>query len=120
MAGDPRYGERASGILRRLERGEKAATSTLVMAQVFGYLKWKGKTEVIPKFLAFIRSLPNLLKLETTFHDMVQAAALCRTIGWSSWDDAVIAAQMGRLGITEIYSNDSDFDKIPNIRRIFK
>lgn len=35
------------------------------------------------------------------------------------WDDLVITAQMKRLGITEIYSNDKDFDRIPWIKRIF-
>jgi predicted nucleic acid-binding protein len=32
------------------------------------------------------------------------------------WDDILIAAQMERIGINEIYSN---FDKIPQIKRIF-
>jgi predicted nucleic acid-binding protein len=38
---------------------------------------------------------------------------------WSMWDDMVIAAQMKRLNINEIYSNDGDFDKIPWIKRTF-
>lgn len=35
------------------------------------------------------------------------------------WGDAIITAQMKKLGIFEIYSNDADFDHIPNIKRIF-
>ena len=35
------------------------------------------------------------------------------------WEDIVIASQMKRLDITEIYSNDEDFDKNPWIKRIF-
>ena len=35
------------------------------------------------------------------------------------WDEMVIAAQMKRLNINEIYSNYSDFDKIPWIKRTF-
>jgi len=33
------------------------------------------------------------------------------------WGDIVIAAQMKRLNIKEIYSNDNDFDKIPWIKK---
>jgi predicted nucleic acid-binding protein len=38
---------------------------------------------------------------------------------WTMWDDMIIVAQMRRIGINEIYSNDEDFDKIPQIKRIF-
>jgi predicted nucleic acid-binding protein len=37
-----------------------------------------------------------------------------------NWDDIVIASQMKRCGIDEIYSNDSDFDSIPGIKRVFE
>jgi predicted nucleic acid-binding protein len=119
MANDPRYGDKATEILRRIEQGEKAATSTLIIAQVCSYLKWKRKPAVIPRFLAFLRSLPNLIKLETTFQDLVEALETCEKIGWEKWDDTVIASQMKKLGMSEIYSNDADFDHIPNIKRIF-
>ena len=35
------------------------------------------------------------------------------------WDDLVLAAQMDRLGVTEIYSNDADFDKLRGLKRVF-
>ena len=119
MANDPEYGEKASKILEKIENGEEATTSTLVIIQVCSYLRWKQKPEVIPKFLSLLRSLPNLEKVETTFQDLIQASEICEKIGWNRWDDAVIAAQMKRLKINEIYSNDADFDKIPSIKRIF-
>jgi predicted nucleic acid-binding protein len=122
MAQDPRYGEPATGILKRIEDGEGAATSTLAISQVCGYLKWKGRWDAVPSFLAFLRSLPNLLKADTTFIDLVRAQEICteHDLDWRLWDDLVIVAQMDRLGIDEIYSNDADFDAIPRIRRIFK
>ena len=36
---------------------------------------------------------------------------------WSMWDDRIIAAQMKRLNIKEIFSNDKDFEKVPWIKR---
>ena len=122
MAGDPHYGEIASKIIERIEEGEETATSTLVISQVCSYLKWRKRSDVIPKFLGFLRSLPNLIKLETTFLDFLQARELSIKygVGWRLWDDLIIAMQMRRLKIDEIYSNDRDFDEIPGIKRIFK
>jgi len=122
MAEDPEYGDIASEIIKRIEGGEEAATSTLVISQVCGYLKWRRRDDVIPSFLGFLRSLPNLSKIDTVFIDFVEARELClkHRLNWRFWDDLVIAAQMNRMGIREIYSNDKDFDKIPGIKRIFK
>jgi predicted nucleic acid-binding protein len=122
LAKDPRHGKVATAILKRIEEGEEAATSTLVIAQVCGYLKWKRRSDAIPAFLALLRSLPSLVKVETLYDDFLAAERLCeeRELPWSLWDDAVIAAQMERLGLSEIYSNDTDFDHIPGVRRVFE
>lgn len=121
LAGDERYGDTASKIVGRIGRGEEAAASTLIFSQVLAYLRWKGKSFVIPKFLDFLRSSPTILKFETSFSDFVSAQKLRdeARLRWEAWDDLVIAAQMLRMGIKEIYSNDKDFDAIPNIRRVF-
>jgi predicted nucleic acid-binding protein len=121
MANDPRYGDQANKIIQRIEEGEGASTSTLVIGQACSYLKWKKRADAIPTFLAFLRSLPNLTKVETTFLHFAQAEEFCAKhgIAWRSWDDAIIAIQMRDLGIGEIYTNDSDFDVMPGIARIF-
>jgi len=122
MAQDPRYGEPATTIIKRVEGGEQVATSTLVISQVCSYLKWKKRSDVIPIFLTFLRSLPNLVKVDATFLDFTQAQELCieHNFHWGLWDDLIIAEQMKHLKIDEIYSNDVDFDTIPGIKRIFK
>jgi predicted nucleic acid-binding protein len=73
LADDPDYGERVSKILSRIEMGEEAATSTLVITQVCSYLKWKRYHNAIPKFLEMLRSMPTLTKVETTFLDITSA-----------------------------------------------
>jgi predicted nucleic acid-binding protein len=122
MAEDPRYGDVATTIIRRIEEGEEAATSTLVISQVCGYLKWRKRPDVIPNFLGFLRSLPNLTKVDTAFMDFVQAQEFCirHNLDWRLWDDLIITIQMKRLKIDEIYSNDEDFDVIPGVKRIFR
>lgn len=122
MAEDPRYGSIATRIIERIEEGEETATSTLVISQVCSYLRWKKRHDVIPIFLGFLRSLPNLIKADTTFIDFVQAQEICvkHNLDWKFWDDLVVTAQMKNLKIYEIYSNDKDFDAIPEVKRIFK
>ena len=119
LASDPKFGKTAEEILRRIENEEQAATSTLVISQVASYLKWKKKANLIPNFMDFLQSLPNLTKMETSFMDFVASRKLEQANG-AIWDDLVIASQMKRNNLDEIYSNDSDFDGIPGIRRLFK
>ncbi|MFQ5950906.1 MAG: type II toxin-antitoxin system VapC family toxin [Candidatus Geothermarchaeales archaeon] len=122
MAQDPRHGEQVTIIINKIEDGEEVATSTLVMSQVCGYLKWEKRPNVIPTFLAYLRSVPNLTKVDTTFMDFVQAHELGieHEIDWRLWDDLVIATKMKRIEIDEIYSNDADFDTIPGVQRVFE
>jgi predicted nucleic acid-binding protein len=121
LAADPIHGQTAKNLMEKIEAGEKSATSTLVIAQVCSYLKWKRMQNVIPLFLSFLKGLTTLQKIETHMLDFEEARSIQSQLNlpWSMWDDMVIAAQMKRLNLKEIYSNDSDFDKIPRIKRIF-
>ena len=121
LTADPHYGRRATAILESVENGEETITSTLPIAQVCGYLRWKKKEKVIPLFLDLVRGLTSLKKVETQFIDFVLATDLQKglRLSWKTWDDLVIWAQMKRLGSNEIYSRDADFDSIPQINRIF-
>lgn len=109
-------------MISRLERGEPAAASTLTIAQVCGYHKRRGKADVIPRFLSFLKSLANLTKVETLYSDFIEAEALQaeHRLEWRLWDDLILSGQMKRLKASEIYSNDGDFDSIPGVKRIFE
>ena len=121
LAADPHYGRRATAILESVEKGEETITSTLPIAQVCGYLRWKKKEKTIPIFLDLVRGLTSLKKVETEFMDFAEAIDLQKSsyLSWTAWDDLVISAQMKRSGSIEIYSRDSDFDSIPGIKRVF-
>jgi len=121
IAADPTYGKTARNFIEKIETGEKSVTSTLAIAQVCSYLKWKRRQSIIPLFLSFLKGLTTLQKIETHMLDFEEAGSiqLQFNLPWAMWDDMVIAAQMKRLNIEEIYSNDADFDKIPWIRRFF-
>jgi predicted nucleic acid-binding protein len=121
LAADQKYGEKAKKIIEKIENGEEAYVSTLVTAQVCSYLKWKKRESVIPLFLSFLKGLTSLQKIETSILDFEEARSIQQryNLPWAMWDDIVIAAQMKRIGISEVYSNDEDFDKIPKIKRMF-
>jgi len=121
LAADPHYGSRAREILRTIERGEEAITSTLVLAQVCSYLRWRKRFNAIPLFISSVLNIPSLSVYDTELADFKRAMHIQAELNlpWHMWDDMVIAAQMERLGVHEIYSNDKDFDRIPWVRRIF-
>jgi len=121
LAADQVYGEKAKKIIESVEAGEESYTSTFVIAQVCSYLKWKKRENVIPLFLSFLKGLVSLQKVETSILDFEEARNIQRqyNLPWTMWDDILITAQMKRIGVNEIYSNDEDFDKIPQIKRRF-
>ncbi len=121
MLQDPSFAERSLEILEGFEKGKETGwTSTLVLSQVFSHLKRRGKSSVIDRFYDYMESSP-LGVLETTRGDIVGAQAIRKdqSLPWSLRDDLVIAAQMKRAKIDEIYSNDGDFDRIEGLKRIF-
>lgn len=121
LAADPVHGKTARKIIERIENGEESYTSTLVIAQVCSYLKWKKRQDAIPPFLSFLKGLTSLQKIETSILDFEEARNLQKqqNLPWAIWDDIVIIVQMQRINIKEIYSNDKDFDKIPWVKRLF-
>jgi len=121
LAADPNHGQTAKNLLEKVDAGEKSVTSTLVITQVCSYLKWKRRQDAIPVFLSLLKTLTSLQKIETHMLDFEEARSIQLefNLSWSMWDDIVIAAQMKRLNLKEIYSNDNDFDKIRWIKRMF-
>jgi predicted nucleic acid-binding protein len=115
----PRFGETAKRVLARIEKGEEALTSTLVIAEVSAYLMKRGREEEIGGFVDALRGYGSLLKKPCLFEDFIAAAELMQVYR-IDWQDLVIVAQMHREGIREIYSNDSHFDLIPGIKRLFE
>ena len=76
LAADPVYGQTARNLLEKIERGEKSATSTLVVTQVCSYLRWKGRQSVIPLFLSLLKRLTSLGKVETHILDFEEARGI--------------------------------------------
>ena len=121
MMDDPSYSGKALRILPRIEEGkEQGWTSTLALSQAFSHLKKRKKYQAVDRFYDFLEGNP-IRVTETTREDMVNARASkqAQNVQWNMWDDLVIASQMRRLEISEIYSNDTDFDKLKGLTRFF-
>jgi predicted nucleic acid-binding protein len=121
MMDDPSYSDKALRILTGFEDGDISGwTSTLVLSQAFSHLKKRKKYHAIDKFYDYLDSTP-ISVAETTRDDLISARKASKEHGlpWSMWDDFILASQMRRLGLSEIYSNDQDFDKMHGIKRLF-
>lgn len=121
MMDDPSYSRKALRILTSFEEGRDYGwTSTLALSQAFSHLKKRRKYQAIDKFYDYLEGSPIGIT-ETTRDDLTNArkAREGQGLPWSMWDDLVLASQMQRLGVAEIYSNDPDFDKMQGLKRFF-
>jgi predicted nucleic acid-binding protein len=116
----PEFGLVARRILERVSSGEEAATSSLVIAEVCAWLEYRKKKTEVDAFLSAVDSYPSLRKSETTYADEQRAKELEPYYPRLEFFDRVYLAQMERLKLTEIYSNDRAFDRVKGIKRIFE
>ena len=116
----PEFGAIARSILSRIDSGEEAATSSLVIAEVCAWLEYRKKKTQVGTFLDVVASYPSLRKSETTYADEQRAKELEHNYPRLEFFDRVYLAQMERLKLTEIYSNDRAFDRVKGIKRIFE
>jgi predicted nucleic acid-binding protein len=102
----PRFGETAKHILKRVEKGEPAATSTLVLCEVAWVLEAMGKQGEIKTTLEKILSYKNLRVIEFDDDDLLVGAnnMISHRL---DFNDAVNVAVMMRSNISEVYSNDN-------------
>lgn len=115
----PHFGSTAKTILQRIEEGEEAATSSLVVAEVCAWLEYHRLHDKIDLLFKILQSYPTLTIVETTYEDEVKAKDMESRYPKLEFFDRVYLAQMDRLKISEIYSNDKGFDRVKNVKRLF-
>jgi predicted nucleic acid-binding protein len=102
----PRFGEIARSILERIERGEEAATSILVLCEVAWVLEAIGEQGAIKPVLEKMLSYKSLRVLGFGEEELVTGASNMSERRME-FNDGVNLAIMQREGIFEAYSNDS-------------
>lgn len=115
----PLFGKTAKKILERINNGEPAVTSTIVLCEVAWVLEAMGKQSSIKSTLEKIMSFKNLKLVGFSEDDLLVGANNAGT-EHLDFNDGVNLALMMRLGITEIYSNDQKhFGKLDFIELVF-
>ncbi|MGA2682376.1 MAG: type II toxin-antitoxin system VapC family toxin [Candidatus Bathyarchaeia archaeon] len=120
LTAHPRFGKIAKNILERIEEGEAAITSTLVLCEVAWVLEAMGRQGDIKPTLEKIMSYQTLDIIELSGDDLLMGANNM-SAEQIDFNDGVNLALMMRLGITEVYSNDQKhLGKLDSLKLIFQ
>jgi len=120
VTGHPCFGEKAKRILKRLERGEEAVTSTLVLCEVSWVLEAMGRQGDIKSALEKILSFKSLEVVGFDADDLLVGANNMELYG-VDFNDGLNVAVMTRIGVSEVYSNDlKHLGKMDFLRLIFE
>jgi len=116
----PQFGERAKRILNRIEQGEEAVTSTLVLCEVSWVLEAMGKQGVIKSTLEKIFSYKTLEIVGFEAEDFFVGANNMQLYG-IDFNDGLNVAVMTKIGVFEAYSNDyKHLGKVDFIKLVFE
>jgi len=111
--------EIAKGILQRIEDGEEALTNVAVILELVDWLEYNNRRHEVEEMLTAINSYSAMEKAPVTWGDMLNAIDDMKKYNLD-FVDALILQTMKKYGVNEIYSNDSDFDRVDWVRRIWK
>ena len=108
--------ERAVNLFPQLDKEDKI-TSVFMLSETITYLNSRVDTKKVKKFYEIIRDTvqiyyPNAFEVDENMDCVIKYN------GSASFADCYALYIMNKLGITEIYSFDSDFDKMEGIVRI--
>lgn len=116
----PGFGETARSILERIEAGEAAVTSTLVLCEVAWVLEAMGRQGDIKPTLEKILSY-GALEVVSFDEDGLLVGANNVAVYHIDFNDGVNAAVMDRMDVTEVYSNDTKhLGKVDFLRLFFE
>ncbi len=113
LGDDPVFGDEATDIVERVEKGERTATSSLTpwlthIALVNEAARNYSEKKLMEKF----RELPFLRVEPLTLSDYERAVGSMHRYGLDL-EDSLHFSVAERLRIKEIYTNDKDFEKTP-------
>ena len=111
--------ESAKEIVRRINEGEEVATTAVQVAEIANILENYLPVEDALKVEEFLLLAGNVKVYGVTKKDCVKALKIAKdkAVGLS---DAIAYVSMIDNGIEEVYSFDSDFDRLKGIKRITK
>ena len=116
----PVFGKTVERILKRIEEGEVAVTSVLVLCEVAWVLEAMGKQGDIKATFEKILSYRALEVVGFNENDLL-VGANNMVVSRLDFNDGVNVALMMKLGISEVYSNDhKHLGRLDFLRLIFE
>jgi predicted nucleic acid-binding protein len=116
----PAFGPAARRILERIEVGEEALTSTLVLCEVAWVLEAMGRQGDINPTIEKILSYESLRVADFGAEDLV-IGSVNLTNYRIDFNDGVNLAVMERNGVKEVYSNDErHLGRVDSLRLVFE
>jgi len=106
-------------ILERIENGEEAATSLAIIQEVVDWLEYNNRKKEIRSFLTAINSYLTMNKLQLIWNNFLPALEDMYE-KQIDFVDSLTLQIMKQNKISEIYSNDKDFDRINWTKRIWE
>jgi predicted nucleic acid-binding protein len=111
--------ETSKQILKRIENGEEALTNTAIIQEVVDWLEYNNRKREAKSFITAVNSYLTMKKNNTFWDDMLSALDDMEKHD-IDFVDALSLQTMKRNNTKEIYSNDTDFDRIKWIKRIWE
>lgn len=111
--------EISKGILERIEKGEETATNYAVIQEVVDWLEYCNRRKEVQSFLIGVNSYLSLEKMNIEWNDFLEALDDVNKYAIEHVD-ALTLQTMKKHKITEIYSNDKDFDRVDWVKRIWE
>ena len=106
-------------ILERIENGEETATSLAIIQEVVDWLEYNNRKKEVRSFLIGVNSYLSLEKMSDEWNDFIEALDDVDKYN-IDFVDALTLQRMKKNKVTEIYSNDKDFDRVEWVKRIWE
>ena len=106
-------------ILERIENGEETATSLAIIQEVADWLEYNNRKKEVRSFLTGVNSYLSLEKMSDEWNDFIEALDDVDKYN-IDFVDALTLQRMKKNKVTEIYSNDKDFDRVEWVKRIWE
>ena len=109
----------AKRILQRIEEGEEAITSTAVIQEIVDWLEYNNRRREVETLLTAINSYITMKKAKVSWNEIMEAIGDMKKYDLDLVD-ALTLQTMKKNDVKEIYTNDKDFDRVKEVKRIWK
>jgi predicted nucleic acid-binding protein len=109
--------KKAINILENIEKGEEVVTSTVHISEILNIIEARLGLDAAIRLLEDLLAMENI-RIEKVDKKDYEEALVVSSRYKISPNDAIACAISLRMNISEVYSFDKHFDRVPFIKRI--